>query len=504
MVIETNIHVRNLHCYSCVHAIKELLNRLSPTPSSVNSSTDSRSVQIIHEQALSLQTLQHVLLDAGFDIRVESSKSLDETASSNDYESSILTGKSGMHEQYCRWCRRNPDASHSTLTFTQPTNHAVEQEADNKEQISTPDQYKLTLAIGGMTCASCTITINENLANIAGVHDVSVNLIENSATCKLVGDQLADIVCSTIEECGYEAQIVSMESESKNTSPGEITTLRTVAFRVEGLSSSQCPKKVMSAVESMGDQVTIEKVLTSQTDPILVVSYVPDLPSFSIRNIVAAIQSSNDPPYRVTIHRPPTLEYLTRTVQAREKRQMLSRLVFAVIAAIPTFILGVVYMSLVKDENPGKRYLMEPIWAGNASRLEWALLFISTPVMFYSANIFHHKNIKEIMALWRRASSATMLQRLTRFGSMNLLVSSGVSVAYFSSLALFIIAATSHRSDRSDNMTYFNTVVFLTMFLLAGRCIEVTSKTRTADAINALSALQPGEALKGNRGSSRG
>ena len=227
----------------------------------------------------------------------------------------------------------------------------------------------------------------------------------------------------------------------------------------------------MSALGSMGDQVTIEKALTSQMDPILVVSYAPNPPLFSIRDIVTTIQSSNDPPYRVTIHHPPTLEYLTRTVQAREKRQMLSRLIFAIIAAIPTFILGVVFMSLVPNENPGKKYLMEPLWAGNASRLEWALLFTSTPVMFYSANIFHRKSIKEIMALWRKASSATMLQKFTRFGSMNLLVSSGVSVAYFSSLALLIMAATSPQSDRSNNTTYFDTVVFLTMFLLAGRHI---------------------------------
>ena len=219
----------------------------------------------------------------------------------------------------------------------------------------------------------------------------------------------------------------------------------------------------------MGGHITIEKSPVSSADPILIVSYIPNPPILSIRQIVNAIQSSNDPPYGVSIHRPPRLEDLTKAVRAREKRDMLFRLSFTIVAAIPTFILAIIYMSLIKDGNPGKRFLMEPILAGNASRLEWALLFISTPVMFYSADIFHRKCIKEIRALWRKTSSATLLQRFTRFGSMNLLASSGISVAYISSLALLIMSALSPRNNNPDNTTYFDEVVFLTLFLLIGK-----------------------------------
>lgn len=49
-------------------------------------------------------------------------------------------------------------------------------------------------------------------------------------------------------------------------------------------------------------------------------------------------------------------------------------------------------------------------------------------------------------------------------------VSSGVSVAYFSSIVLLLLAATSSPSPdgHADTSTYFDSVVFLTMFLLAG------------------------------------
>jgi len=46
-----------------------------------------------------------------------------------------------------------------------------------------------------------------------------------------------------------------------------------------------------------------------------------------------------------------------------------------------------------------------------------------------------------------------------------------------------------------DGTTFFDSVVFLTMFLLAGRCLESYSKARTADAITALSSLHPTTAL---------
>jgi Cu+-exporting ATPase len=248
----------------------------------------------------------------------------------------------------------------------------------------------------------------------------------------------------------------------------------------------------------MGDQVTIEKSPASSEDPILIVSYVPNPPSLTIRHIAKVIQSSNDPPYNVTIHRPPTLGDLTKAVRTREKRDMLIRLGFTTAAAIPTFILAIVFMSLIKDGNPGKMFLMEPIWAGNVSRLVWALLFISTPVMFYSANIFHRKCIKDIRALWRKSNSATLLHRLTRFGSMNLLASSGITVAYISSLALLVLSALSTRSNKPDNTTYFDVVVFLTMFLLIGKHIQTMATTASyhAKVVTSSQAASQGQRMR--------
>ena len=178
----------------------------------------------------------------------------------------------------------------------------------------------------------------------------------------------------------------------------------------------------MEALGVFGSKLTIIKPLTAYEDPILELAYKPTLPSLSIRTIMSTIASSGSPPFKVSVHRPTPLEEIARNMQTIERRDLLRRLIFAVIVAFFTFIIAVVFASLVKHDNPIQKFFMEPMWTGNTSRMDWALLFLATPVMFYSAGIFHRRSIKEIRSLWRRERPIPMLRRFTRFGSMNLLV----------------------------------------------------------------------------------
>jgi cation transport ATPase len=178
----------------------------------------------------------------------------------------------------------------------------------------------------------------------------------------------------------------------------------------------------MTSLDAFGAKIDVEKPLTDYLDPTLKLSYEPLPPSITIRSIMSTVASSRSPPLTVSIHEGVTLEDVARKMRAIEQTRMLRRLVFTIIIGIPSFVLAIVYGSLVTKDNKTKRYLLEPMWAGNASRLEWALLFLATPVMFYSAGVFHQRSAKEIRALWRRGSRTSILKRLTRFGSMNLLV----------------------------------------------------------------------------------
>lgn len=181
----------------------------------------------------------------------------------------------------------------------------------------------------------------------------------------------------------------------------------------------------MAALEAFGVRLTVQQPLVKYTEPILRVSYRPDAPTFTVRTIIEAISGVPSPDgghFSATIYHPPSLEDRARRMQVREQRALLYRLIFSIIAAIPTFIIAVVYMSLVPKSNHTRMWFMEPMWAGNASRLDWALLFLSTPVMFFSAGIFHRRSLKELYSLWRKGSRTPVWKRFIRFGSMNLLV----------------------------------------------------------------------------------
>lgn len=78
-----------------------------------------------------------------------------------------------------------------------------------------------------------------------------------------------------------------------------------------------------------------------------------------------------------------------------------------------------------------------------------------------------------------------------------MLISLGTTIAYFSSIAELALAATqtTDTASMAASSSYFDSVVFLTMFLLIGRFLEAYSKAKTGDAMTLLGKLRPTEAI---------
>ncbi len=184
-----------------------------------------KRVRIVHDPALQLRFLQRSLLDVGFDIRIEYSSAINDSINEDQHDKEILRGKSGTHGQFCHLCRKDYDDD-------LPCGRILE-----NDPTATPHRFRLALAIGGMTCVSCVRTITDALTCIPGVHSISISLIECSGSCILDHDKLAELVRDAIEDCGYEVRIVSVDSECRNMSVTEKTPIRTVAFKVDGISS---------------------------------------------------------------------------------------------------------------------------------------------------------------------------------------------------------------------------------------------------------------------------
>src|SRR5262245_35537889 len=128
----------------------------------------------------------------------------------------------------------------------------------------------------------------------------------------------------------------------------------------------------MAALSPFSSQINVLKAITSHTDPILRLSYTPSS-VFTIRTIISALSAAKSPPFSVTISHPPSLEELAHRIHKEELKELLVRLVVAALIAIPTFIIGIVYMSLMKSGAAQRTFFEERIWAGQVSRGEWAL-----------------------------------------------------------------------------------------------------------------------------------
>ena len=361
-------------------------------------------------------------------------------------------------------------------------------------QPSTSTAYLAEIAITGMTCGSCVGSVTRAIEELPFVNNVSVNLLSHSGKVEFEGEDNVNAIVEKVEDIGFDASVASVHSLAAQKDDDDTIKARTVSIHVDGMFCHHCPEKVLGYLEAFPD-ITIDDP-PSVKNPILKITYTPIPGSLTVRNLISAVESAHGA-FKASVHRPPSVEDRSRAIQLHERRRLLCRLLFVLAVTIPTFVVGVVFMSLVSSDNPIRKYLEESMWAGGVSRMEWALFIMTTPVMFYGTDIFHVRAMKEVHALWRPGSRVPLLRRFCRFGSMNLLISAGTTVAYVSSLAVLIAdaAAGKAKSSGTHSSTYFDTVVFLTLFILAGRFMEAYSKAKTGDAVASLGKLRPSEAL---------
>ena len=204
-------------------------------------------------------------------------------------------------------------------------------------------------------------------------------------------------------------------------------------IKINGMHCPLCPQRVSEEVQTLGVVVDDEPTLES---PTLTISYVPRVPELTIRHILAKIRAL-DPSFTVSISKPASVEQRSREMLEKEQKAISRRALLSTTTAVPTLVIGVVYMNLVSKNDPGYKYIMHPLHG--VSRAEWALFIMATPVYFFATDYFHKRMIKELYSLWRPRSPVPLAKRFYRFGSMNMLISLGTTVAYVASLAQLIL-----------------------------------------------------------------
>jgi len=365
-----------------------------------------------------------------------------------------------------------------------------------------PDErgYRIKLSIEGMTCASCTGAISNLLKGMAGVSDYDVDLMSGSGVATVATKEMAGTVQSEIEDLGYDCKIMSVTSLAKEHTANDAQpttssqdTSRTVDVRIEGFFCEHCPAKANRVLEDLSKRFDISYTQSTLQNPASTLTYIADPPAFTLRTIRSAITKLG---FTLSIVKPETLQDRARLAQKRERQRILIRLIICILFCIPTFIIGVVIGSLLREDNAVRMFFHGQIWGG-ASRLTVALFILATPIQFGVGQFFYKRAFKSLRGVWRKRRGRVDMRkvwvdRLLRWGSMDTLVSLGTTIAWASSLAYMVLDIV---GLGSGEMAYFDTSVFLITFILAGRYLESVSKARTGDAILELGKLRPKKGL---------
>ena len=520
------LSIGGMTCATCSNTIMNELKDL-PYVQSIDVTLMNNSGVIIYTGEEHLSDILSKIDDLGYDCSVESSSILEAPKTSTNQFYRAVLGIGGMTCAACSnaitdGLQNLPYIESIDITLMTDSGVVVFQgeehlddileriddlgydcKVESSSTIKLPRKpqtrnYRAILSIGGMTCASCSNAIVDGLKGVSYIESVNVTLMTNSGVVVFSGKEHLEEIVGKVEDLGYDCnldRLVTLDSSSQTERDHIEVQKRTVKLKVDGMFCEHCPTQVIEVLKrDLAKWVAVNKD-PSLKDPIVEITYEPDAPEYTIRDIIRAIDSINAI-FRTTIDHPPSIEERSRAMQLHERQRIFRRLIISFVFAIPTLLIGVVWMDLVPDSNGIRAFFETPTWSGSATRAEWALFILATPVMFFAADVFHKRAIKEIRALWRKGSKVPIMRRFYRFGSMNLLMSAGTSVAYFSSIALLGIAATTPKSmSNGSGTTYFDSVVFLTFFILIGRFLEAYSKSKTGDAISMLGKLRPNEAL---------
>jgi copper ion binding protein len=213
-------------------------------------------------------------------------------------------------------------------------------------QLDAPPQSgglkRTTLAIEGMTCASCSSAIQAVLKDKAGVESVSVDVLGNSGVV-VHRDELspADIK-EEIEDIGYGAEVVSTTDEVQVTKDDQgakgkgkaSDDTRTIDIAVQGIFCGDCVSKLNAYLATLPLVSFTPFTLARQSTT---VSYLPHQP-LTIRDILAGL-SGVAPEFTAEVVRTQTLSDRSQEIQRKEVRKLAWHLGVAVVFAIPTFIM---------------------------------------------------------------------------------------------------------------------------------------------------------------------
>lgn len=394
-VCDLNLEVLGMECSACAGSIEKAVKRLPGIEDATVAVLQNRAQVIYHPAFVDESKICEAIEDAGFEARV-------------------IQGYSGQETKTI--CR---------------------------------------LRIKGMTCTSCSSSIESYLNKVSGVKKAEISLATEEAIIQYDPKSINyKQIMEVIDDMGYMADLISAGEERD-----KVTLKVEGAHSVEGMHLIKISLEALPGVKSVEMDVEGEKVI---------VSYDPD--QTGPRCFIEVIESTGSSPdyYKASLYMHPGYGAPDRTEEiTRYKRSFL----WSCICTVPIFLLSMVFMYIPAIEGGLDAKVVNMLTIGQL--LRWLL---ATPVQFVFGRQFYVGAFKSL-----RHGSA----------NMDVLVALGTNAAYFYSVYIVLRASMSANFTGND---FFETSAMLISFILLGKFLEILAKGKTSEAIAKLMNLAPATA----------
>ncbi|XP_063272558.1 copper-transporting ATPase 1 [Prinia subflava] len=334
--------VEGMTCSSCVQSIEQHLGKMDGIHNIKVSLEDKNAVVIYDSKLQTPVTLQEAICDMGFDATLADSNPqpvVPDTVFLSLPAQSALTPR-----QICATLLKNKGIVDVKVSSDQRTaavafipsitsgKHIAQMVPGADLKISVPEvtpgtwgdsswspvsSAVLRLRVDGMTCHSCTSTIEGKLGKLQGMQKIRVSLDNKEAVVVYQPPLItAEEIKQQIEEAGFtasfkkpprplklsgidleklrNAQPRSSEASQRENSSGPGT--KTVVFRVEGMHCNSCVRNIQSAVSALP---AVTSVVVSLENKSAAINYNPGLSS--IEMLRKAVENVSPEKFRVSL-----------------------------------------------------------------------------------------------------------------------------------------------------------------------------------------------------------
>ncbi|NSY58238.1 heavy metal translocating P-type ATPase [Agrobacterium tumefaciens] len=300
-------------------------------------------------------------------------------------------------------------------------------------------QANHSIAIEGMTCASCVGRVEKAIAKVPGVVKASVNLATERADIAFSGAPNVSAVVDAVRNAGYSVDE------------------KTIELDIEGMTCASCVGRVEKALKAVSGVSDASVNLATERATVRVAGN-----AVSAARLAEAISQAGYKANEIVADKAKGDEPDRREAELRGLKISLAT---SVALTLPVFILemGSHLVPAIHD------FVMETV----GMRESWYLQFALTTLVLFGPGLRFFK--KGIPALLRVAPD------------MNSLVVLGTAAAWgFSVVATFVPEIL----PRGTANVYYEAAAVIVTLILLGRFLEARAKGRTSEAIKRLVGLQ--------------